>query len=197
MYNSINIRRAIGGILMLMFYSSLFSQIIYTTESSKSKMIVKGTSNLHDWEEQVEKINCKCDIKIENNQLKTINNVTFSCLSKDIVSGNSIMDSKTQTALKSEKYSDIWFHSNFTSAPLQTGNLFEGKMPGSIFIAGVTRNMEIIYKVKITDPSHLIIYGNAKIDMTLFNVVPPTALFGTLTTGKDVVIEFEISLSKN
>ena len=34
--------------------------------------------------------------------------------------------------------------------------------------------------------------GSKSIDMTQFGITPPTALMGTLTTGKDVTITFKL-----
>jgi polyisoprenoid-binding protein YceI len=178
----------------------MFSQKTFNIDPEKSKMTVKGTSNLHDWEMRVEKLQCKAVFNFENNifhKIKSINDITFSCKAKNILSDNSIMDSKTQVALKADKYPDIIFSSALVTDFTENNSSFGNIVSGKLTVAGVTNNVKVTYKGKMVDPETTVITGSTTIDMTSFKAEPPSFLFGAFVTGKLVTIEFEIVLTSH
>jgi hypothetical protein len=58
-------------------------------------------------------------------------------------------------------------------------------------IAGVARPAQVIANCSYS-PSGLKCKGNKSIDMTLFDIEPPSIMFGAMTVGKDVDIQYDI-----
>ena len=100
------------------------------------------------------------------------------------------MDDKTQEALKSKKFPKIIFKANEL-------DLTDGKVsgPGTLTIAGESRPFQIEAKALNQSNNNLLIKGEAKLKMSDYGVDPPTAMFGTLTTGDEVTIQYEILLT--
>lgn len=157
---------------------------------ANSKLSVSGTSTLHDWECDVtpKAISGNLIAVIEEGTLKAVKDFKFSFPVKAIKSGKSGMDKKTYDALKEEKFPSISFTYQNVSI---TGNeaLFEGNMK----IAGVTKTFNAPVKVTYQNGS-LWLEGEQSFELADFKIDPPTAVFGTIKTGKTVTIHYHINL---
>ncbi|MGE4290470.1 MAG: YceI family protein [Salinivirgaceae bacterium] len=158
--------------------------------SAKSNMVVTGTSTLHDWESKVTNLQFSGTGKKENGKLSSIESLTITIPVKSIKSGKGIMDDKTYDALKSKQYPNIKFE--LVSAELSEGRI---KAEGKLQIAGKSLLVPINASYSFNGNSELLVKGVHKIDMTRFDINPPTALMGSVTTGKDVTIPYEIIIN--
>lgn len=154
--------------------------------SEKSKVEIQGTSSLHDWESKVETFSIKGNIGTDQ-----ISDLVASFKVESIKSGKAIMDSKTQDALKASKYPNI----TFQSAALKIEN---GKVqgPGTLTIAGKSKPFQFDASASQATSGGMLISGSTKLKMTDFGVEPPTAMFGTLTTGDEVTVNYEILINQ-
>ena len=156
-----------------------------------SKMSILGTSNLHDWESDVCDLSGEATIYLDAERIENIENLSFSVPVKSIESGNYIMNSKTYAALKYKEYSQIKYQ-------LKAIEIVDGEIVNSngfLTIAGITKEIDFPVEFSVTD-NKVNVKGSIKFKMTNFNVDPPTALLGTLTTGDDVIISFSINFIK-
>ncbi len=168
----------------------------YKVMPKDSKIKIAGTSTLHDWDMTVEDF--KGDISaVIGNPAITIKKVNFSVISSTISSQNSIMDRKTRNALKVKEYPEIRFRMTMPLKILTQGDTFNGIATGELFIAGKIKTVNLPFNGKTTPQNIIHISGAKKIDMTEFGIEPPTAILGTLKTGKDVTVFFEISLKQH
>ncbi len=160
-------------------------QIEVNTE--KSKVEILGTSSLHDWESNVSSYSIKGTIG--ENQ---ITDLVASFNVASIKSGKSIMDSKTQDALKSEKYPNIIFKAN-------TLKMVNGSVSGqgTLTIAGNSQPIQFNATSKQMPNGNLLVSGKTQLKMTDYGIEPPTAMFGTLTTGDEVTVSYEIFINQN
>uniref|UniRef100_UPI0040488B2A YceI family protein n=2 Tax=Flavobacterium TaxID=237 RepID=UPI0040488B2A len=108
-------------------------------------------------------------------------------------SGKNGMDNNTFKALNSKTYKTINFKLVSVSKITKTtdGN-FTVETQGDLSIAGVTKRINQTFSVKVLGKK-AVFSGKTKIDMTLYGVKPPTALMGTIKTGKDVTIDFKVT----
>ena len=107
----------------------------------------------------------------------------------------SIMDRKTYDALKADKFANISF--KLSSATInRSGNSYDINAKGDLSIAGTTRRTDIYVK-GTAEGDNITVKGSKWLKMTDFGVNPPTALMGTLTTGNDVEIVFQITMKKS
>ncbi|MDP5028230.1 MAG: YceI family protein [Flavobacterium sp.] len=160
---------------------------------AESKLEVFGTSNLHDWEIQAKAMSGKSTMSIEAADLKAIKSLDFSVEVEQLKSGKNGMDNNTFKALNSKTYKTINFKLVSVSKITKTtdGN-FTVETQGDLSIAGVTKRINQTFSVKVLGKK-AVYSGKTKIDMTIYGVKPPTALMGTIKTGKDVTIDFKVT----
>jgi len=138
------------------------------------KVIIKGTSSLHDWESAVESIECKGTYQLADNVLTEVKDVSLKIKVAGIKSTKGkMMDNKTYEAFQYEK-------NPYISFSLRTARVDEANsvinVNGDLTMAGVTRAITIKLNYQILPGGELRIIGSKKLIMTDFNMVPPTAM---------------------
>ncbi|MBW2962139.1 YceI family protein [Mesonia aestuariivivens] len=160
----------------------------FTVQPENSKLSVSGTSTLHDWECVAETFKGNISAKIENDQIVSIDKFNFQFQVEDLKSGKSAMDNKTYDALKEKKHPTITYNG---TAVVMNGH--SATFSGTMKIAGKER--EMVTKVKMNYSNGVIKLSGAKaFNLTDFNMDPPTAVFGTIKTGDEVKIHYNIQL---
>jgi len=157
-----------------------------------SSFTIKGTSSLHDWEMVSEKFNGSLKY-INNGNSLSVENIQIQVSVKNLVSGKKIMDNKCHDALKADKHPNITYHFKNIGSLKPTGtNTYNAVITGDLSIAGVTKSVPV--NVVITQSeTNFNIKGEKALKMTDFGVTPPTALLGTLKTGDDITIDFNLN----
>lgn len=178
-------------LLMFVFYTNiLLSQSILQSNVTKSDLIVKGTSSMHDWVMTAEKFNCTVAVNNTGNSF-VIKDINFNCNSS-LKSDNSIMDKKAWDALKTKEFKSIQFESKEVIAINSTNQKAEGTIQGELKLKGITKKISLPYKSELDNLGNLNITGDLKLKMSEFGIDPPTALMGTLKTGDEVTVSFQI-----
>lgn len=158
----------------------------------ESKVSISGTSNLHDWQEAAEEFSI--DMKLSTNGASSpmIDMVLFKCKAASITSDNSIMTNKTHNALNVEKHPEIHFSSADKSALQVIDGKFSSIISGILTINGITKQVKVPVDGYLADDK-LRVKGEKLIRMSDYEIKAPTALMGTLKTGNDVTVSFELS----
>lgn len=160
---------------------------------AESKLKVLGTSNLHDWEIEAKAMSGKSTLTIDANELKAIKSLDFAVEVEQLKSGKSGMDDNTFKALKSKTYKTINFKLvSVTKITKTAEGSFTVETQGDLTIAGVTKRINQTFTVKLSGKKATF-SGKTKIDMTVYGVKPPTALMGTIKTGKEVTVDFKVT----
>jgi polyisoprenoid-binding protein YceI len=177
----------------LALFMTLSGQTSHKYKIDKNKIIIKGTSNLHDWKMEVEDINGNMDADIKDNKIESINSLTLNVNVNSIKSGKSLMDKKAYYALKSELYPEIHFSLSGISDIIinNKGQLVTAN--GILSIAGIKKSIQIKAIGSTYNNGDLGFTGSKSLKMSDFNIMPPTAIFGTLKTGDSIVVEFDIN----
>lgn len=153
-------------------------------------MVIKGTSNVHQWEEKIGQLKGSATMIIEGEQITGLSDAYFEIPVKSIKStkGN-MMDNKTYQALKLDKCPNIIF-------TLSKGIIIgtELKASATLTIACISKTIDLISTVKPIGNNQIEIIGSKKLKMTDFEIKPPTALLGTMVTGNEITIEFNVKL---
>lgn len=177
------------GICLVSFLTihSVQAQQTYKIVPNLSKMVVKGTSNLHDWEINVTVVNGELVAVKSDAGLKQITSVSIQVPAKSLQSGKGQMDSKTQDALKSTQNPTITYQSTINNIPR------EGSITsiGQLDIAGSTKSRTISATYEVLKDGSIHVKGNIRIKMTDFAMIPPTAIMGTLKVADEVEIDFD------
>ncbi|WP_396163169.1 YceI family protein [Flavobacterium sp.] len=160
---------------------------------AESKLVVDGTSNLHDWTIDAKSMGGKATFSIESGDLQEIKNLDFVVEAEKLVSGKSGMDKNTFKALKTSVNKKIIFKLiKVNKITAQAKNVYLVETQGDLTVAGATKRINQSFTIRLQGKK-IIFYGKQKIDMTLYGVEPPTALMGTIKTGKDVVVDFKVT----
>lgn len=170
-------------LFLLLFVIPGLSQAQNSVNMAVAEMKVSGTSTLHDWEVDANDAELTVTMNAEND-ISSISGVNFSVLVDNLESGKSIMNSKMHKALSKGKKSTITFQGDVSWT--ETG---KGSVSGNLTIKGETR--PATFSVKIIDGK---VVGSYTLNMTDFNVDPPTAMMGAVVTGEEVTISFVTSL---
>ena len=156
-----------------------------------SKILVEGTSTLHDWTIEAEQMLGEATFKTENEQL-LVSSLNFKVPVKGLKSGKGAMDANTHKALEAKKHPAIVYQLTQISAVSKVDNGYELTTKGKLTIAGTS--CAVSMKVKATTtPKGLRFTGTLPLKMTDYKIDPPTALMGTIKTGNDIKVDFSVT----
>ena len=160
----------------------------FNLASQESTLTVYGTSSLHDWHIKAENQSGK--IAFKNLESGEIDKCTIEIVAESLKSGKSAMDKNTYKALKTDKYKTISFQLIEVKSITSKGSgVFAVNTMGDLTITGVKKRIPLDFTMTIIDAKIKLI-GEKQFKMTDFNIDPPKALFGTITTGNDITIKF-------
>ena len=185
-----------AAFLILIFSGQKMAAQNFNLEKSVSYLKVFGTSNIHDWELTAKDFQGNLEAQLEDGQLVEIAQLNFAVVAESLESGKSGMDKNTIKALRTDRHKLISFqlekvgeikYTSKTACRLST--------TGNLTIAGTRRLINLVFDAKVS-PEKITLTGKHKLKMTDFKIEPPTAMFGTITTGDEVQIEFQTVFHK-
>jgi polyisoprenoid-binding protein YceI len=182
--------------LTIPFISATIVKNAYTL-SKDYVVTINGTSNLHNWIEKVETVSGTGSVSWNSDKSFNLDAMKISIEVRSIKSTEgSIMNNNTYKALKADANPEItiMLNSPVRSIPSQV-NAAPVSASVNLTIAGVTKSIDMVAKVSIQEQGKLVFEGSKTIDMTEYNIKPPTALFGALKTGKDITISFKTNFT--
>jgi polyisoprenoid-binding protein YceI len=158
-------------------------------------MTISGTSNMHDWTADVEKVTGTIKAKVENGKIVDIQDVAISIDAQSLKSsGGSIMNSKMNDALNSKKNPKISFKLTKVDKITENAGSFRVSAMGVLSIAGANQNVSLDVIGRLLPNGSIEFTGIKKLKMTDFKVEPPTAMFGAMKTGDEVTLTFKVIL---
>lgn len=182
--------------LLVLFFVLLSTDLLNAQNgyqlSSSQEFKVSGTSTLHDWDMISEGARGQATIVVENGEIQEISNLRVDLPVKSLKSGNNRMDRTAYSAVDADKHDYVRFEltgiRNITSRQIfATGNLT---------IAGTTRPVTLQTDYTVNGSS-VQFSGAHSIKFTQFDVDPPTALLGTVRTGDDLKIAFDVNFNSS
>ncbi len=190
--------------LSLVFVSFTgISQTVKYIVSEETTMTVSGTSTLHDWTSDVNTVTGTVEVDEElfsGGEVKKgdiITAVSIVVPVKSIISPRgATMDKKTYDALKSEAFPEIIFELKENKVAEVTTEGFTIHANGNLTIAGLTKEVEFPVVGKFISGEKMSFSGSYQLNMTDFEMEPPSAMFGQIETGEEVVIKFELIVTK-
>ncbi len=181
--------------LLLFTISFAFGQGNYN--ATNYSLVIKGTSNLHDWESPAKEVRANGMITFTTGVLKSIQSLNVEIPVKTIKSSKgSIMDNKTYDALKAEKFPNINYKLEKVTGLNARGGSYDINATGYLTIAGATNKIDMYVQGKVGSDGSITFSGSKKLKMTDYKIKPPTALMGTMTTGDEVEIVFQVTLKQ-
>lgn len=191
-----NLQLIIGSFLVMVFSTNTAIAQTYNVNNGASDLKVEGTSNIHDWELKAEQLQGSMKVQMEDGQLVQIDQIQFTVVAESLKSGKGGMDKNTYKALNTDKHKNITYQlQKVNNLDCTSQSNCKVTASGVLTIAGTKKNVDVVFDAKVNGDK-IILSGNKKIKMTEFNVDPPTAMFGTITTGDDVNIKFQVTFNK-
>jgi polyisoprenoid-binding protein YceI len=181
-------------LILLAFSFNISHSQDYKLNNLKSTLSVFGTSSLHDWEEKATNLKGSMTLPISENL--QIQKLFIEVLAESLKSGKNAMDKNTYKALKTDEFKTITFQlTEIQNISMVQDKVFSVKVLGDLTIAGVTKRVPVNFKLHFIDDS-IVLIGEKDIEMTDYNIEPPKALFGTITTGNKITIKFNTVMVK-
>lgn len=169
----------------------------YILSCKVSSVEILGSSNLHNWTMTATDIEGSLAITFEEEKLIHIRSMQINIIAESLKSNKREMDKNTYKALQTNKFNSITYqHQSVISLNEVAKDNYHVDALGSLKVAGEEKVINLKF-ILITDADKIILKGEHKLDMTDFGIKPPTALFGTIKAGNEVVIKFESHFLKN
>ncbi|MBV6643735.1 MAG: YceI family protein [Cyclobacteriaceae bacterium] len=179
-----------------------FGQSSYTVDPS-SKVTVKGTSTLHDWTSETKTIQGNYVFKsaVTDKKFPTSGSIVSDV--KLVIPVTSLysergdaMNNKTHNAFVYETNPEITFvvKSDQLKEVTKEGK-FKLVVTGDLTMAGHTESITLDMEGERLANNQLKFFASKKINMTTYEMVPPSAMFGQIKTGEEVTIEFDLLLN--
>ncbi|WP_239452944.1 YceI family protein [Flavobacterium tistrianum] len=157
---------------------------------SKSTFSVAGTSTLHDWEMKSASGTGTASLNIANGKLTDIEALTVTLLAESVKSEKKSMDKVAYETLKTDKNKQI----KYVLKSAEKVNETTWELTGTYTIAGVSKVYKTSVKTTVTKDG-LNLQGTNKITFTDFGMKSPTAMLGTIKTGQDLTIKFNLNFN--
>jgi hypothetical protein len=188
------------ALLFVMSLSASITTAMAQTPLHSQDMDMKltGTSNLHDWEMNAAHGTSKATFLIDKKgKVVSMSQLGFSFPAKNLKSDHTAMDKNTYKALRTDKNPNISFVGTSSSIKSTGGNNYTLNCNGRMTIAGVTNATNLI-ATGVYNPAtgSFTITGVKKMKMTDYNVKPPTAVMGTIKTGDDIILSYNVKFTK-
>lgn len=155
-----------------------------------SKLTVSGTSTLHDWTIDAERLEGKAKVALVNKVLE-LEALQFQVPVRSLKSGKGAMDSNTYDALEAKKHPTIQYQLTDVLDMQEQADGYKIKAKGKLTIAGTTRPVVMQVNAKLQDGVQF--SGSIPLKMTDFNIDPPTALLGSIKTGDAITVAFNVN----
>ncbi|WP_310993779.1 YceI family protein [Aequorivita marina] len=189
------VKLVFASLLILVLTTQIVVAQTYHLDNETSSLKIDGTSNLHDWQIVAENQQGTLVADFEDGKLSEIKQLDFTVTAESLKSGKSAMDKNTYKALDTKEYKQIVFKLNDVNSINCAANSCKVSATGDLTIAGTTKPINITFTMEI-GASKISLTGTKNIKMTDFNVDPPKALFGTITTGDAIDVIFQSSFKK-
>lgn len=179
-------------LLLLFFVCPVTTQAqIGYKQVGESYITIAGTSTLHDWTMTTNEPEIKVTFEKGSDgkptQLKTLSlNVSIQSLK----SAHKAMDKNAYSALKADKNKAITFY--LTTATIQNNSI---QFSGNLSIAGVTKPLSLESSFLVNADGSLNCTGKKALKMSDFSVEAPSFMFGSVKTGDDITISFNVKLA--
>ncbi|WP_281323292.1 YceI family protein [Flavobacterium aestivum] len=176
--------------VVLAFFAIVISanaQKSYTLDA-KTNFSVAGTSTLHDWVMKSESKTGTANLTVDNSKLTAITSIDITLPAESIKSEKKSMDKVAYETLKTKKIKNI----KYILKSAEKVNETSWNLTGTYTIAGVSKELKTSVKTSVTN-GIVNLQGSNKVTFKEFGMKSPTAMLGTIKTGEDLTIKFNIN----
>ncbi len=185
-------------ILALVFGTSINSSAQkFNIDNEASSLAIFGTSTLHDWKLNAEKIIGDAEFEISGKELKSIKALSIEVPVEPMKSGLDAIDSHMRTAMTANNSSVVTFIlKEVTMLAQNTIGGYTVQANGNITIIKNTKPVALQSTIEMKDDGSIRIFGETHISMTDYGVAPPQAEMGSIKTEDEVKVVFDVVFVK-
>jgi polyisoprenoid-binding protein YceI len=183
------LKKIIASTALFAIVLSANAQKNYTLDT-KTNFSVLGTSTLHDWEMKSASRTGTANLTVTDSKLADINSIDITLPSETIKSEKKSMDKVAYETLKTDKFKNI----KYVLKSAEKVNENTWNLTGTYTIAGVSKVLKTQVKTTVTNGT-ITLQGSNKITFTEFGMKSPTAMFGAIKTGEDLIIKFNLNFN--
>lgn len=181
------IKKISTGLALFAMILSANAQKSYTLDA-KSNFSVAGTSTLHDWVMKSASGTGTAKITVADSKVTDIDNIDITLPAESIKSEKKNMDKVAYEALKTKANKNIRYV--LKSAEKVNDNTWN--LTGTYTIAGVSKVIKTQVKSSVSN-GVVNLQGTDKITFKEFGMKSPTAMLGTIKTGENLTIKFNLN----
>jgi len=181
------------------FSSNGYSQPTYKIETTKDvDMKLLGTSTLHKWEMETTSMSGEAQLMSGEAQFvfksgsesdfASLKSLSFGLEVKDLKSDSKGLDKNAYKALKSDEFKDIHYKLISAIATPAKKNEYLLKTSATLTVAGVTKQIDMDVNCLINANGGITFTGTDKLNMTEYNVEPPSFMLGAMKTGDAIAL---------
>lgn len=178
------------------FSSNGHSQPTYKIETTKDvDMKLLGTSTLHKWEMEATSMSGEAQFVFNSgseSELASLKSLSFGLEVKDLKSDSKGLDKNAYKALKSDEFKDIHYKLISAIATPAKKNEYLLKTSATLTVAGVTKQIDMDVNCVINANGSITFTGTDKLNMTDYNVEPPSFMLGAMKTGDAIALQFNV-----
>lgn len=185
------------AIITTMLFTSIFTvNAQYHTQAANISLT--GTSTLHDWEMKSSTGKSEATFIVDAaGTVSSLTKLNFTLPAKSLKSEHTMMDNNTYKALNASSAPNISFVLSSATVTPKGGGTYQINATGNLSIAGTTKATDLVAtgKYNPADKSFTVT-GVKKMKMTDYNVKPPSVMMGTIKTGNDIAIAYNLKFIK-
>ena len=178
------------------FSSNGYSQPTYKIETTKDvDMKLLGTSTLHKWEMETTSMSGEAQFVFKSgseSDFASLKSLSFGSEVKDLKSDSKGLDKNAYKALKSDEFKDIHYKLISAIATPAKKNEYLLKTSATLTVAGVTKQIDMDVNCLINANGGITFTGTDKLNMTEYNVEPPSFMLGAMKTGDAIALQFNV-----
>lgn len=196
MNTSINKMTKIFGLAWVVIFLAVAAsaQVKYQNPGA-AKISIDGTSNIHDWTMVSEKGNCSGIFTLgANNAITALSSLSFSIDVQTLKSEHTAMDKNTYKAMNTDKYPGISFTAATATVKAAGGSSYTVTAHGKLTIHGVTKDADVIATCTVNGDKSITCSGSYKLNMSVYDVTPPSIMFGMIKVGDPITVKFNFTL---
>lgn len=190
--------KLISTLVLLLVFSVGQSQTQFkAVPADENSILIEGTSNIHDWEIIAKDFSSQMDVTMKDGKLEKVNSINLSIPVKSFDSGKGKMDRNAYEALDADAYEMVSFSSTSPATTImEAPGVYKALVKGKLSISGTSKMIEIPIILQKTNSAYTL-KADHSLNMVDYKVEPPTALFGTITTGETVNVIFNLTHYKS
>ncbi len=175
--------------LLLFIANTAIAQQRYILAST-SELKIEGTSTIRDWAMVSTGPKGHAFVNLEHNRLQDIKNLVITMPARSLKSGITQMDNHAYQSLNTKAHPEIKFE--LRSVEQITVNTLLAR--GILTIAGVARPLAVQVNYHASDEG-IKFTGSTPIKFSDFKIEAPTAVMGTIKTGDNLILSFNLNFT--